>query len=418
MDSSLLNHIDHLRQPLLECASKHGTPLYVFEQNAVTKSLREFESAFQQANVPVHIYYAIKSNPYSGILETLSAAGVGLDASSTRELRAALAAGSAPIIFTGPAKTDKEFALILEHPDRVTVNLETEREMHLLQRMAKEKNVRIRCGIRVITSAHSAWGKFGQPLQQLSLFFQLAKECPNLTLCGIHFHLSWNETATPYVKALEEVGAYVQKELSEADRASIEYVDIGGGFIPDTLEGDYPWNPELRASSALVGTKLSSILNPKNKKRYIPTNTMPLGDIAMELSDAFQNFILPHLPNAKLCAEPGRYLSQNCMHILLSLVDKKSDTMVITDGGNNIIGWEKYQFFTYTPIFNLTHFSLTQEIPLLIYGSLCTPDDIWGYYLYCSDFQEVDILCLPYQGAYTYTLAQEFIREVPSIVNM
>ena len=83
-----------------------------------------------------------------------------------------------------------------------------------------------------------------------------------------------------------------------------------------------------------------------------------------------------------------------------------------------MIGWEKYQFFNYVPIFNLTNFSITKEIPFILYGSLCTPDDIWGYYFYGDKIEKNDIFLLPFQGAYTYTLAQNFIKEIPQVYNL
>ena len=47
---------------------------------------------------------------------------------------------------------------------------------------------------------------------------------------------------------------------------------------------------------------------------------------------------------------------------------------------------------------------------------LCTPHDLWGYYLRGRAVRLGDLLCMPFQGAYTYTLAQRFIRPVPPVV--
>ena len=100
-------------------------------------------------------------------------------------------------------------------------------------------------------------------------------------------------------------------------------------------------------------------------------------------------------------------------------MDIKNEKTGIADGGNNMIGWEKHQFFYYTPFFNLSQFTDKKEIPFVTYGSLCMPDDIWGYFLFTAGQpKEGDILLLPYQGAYTYTLAQNFIREVPKVYDM
>ena len=106
------------------------------------------------------------------------------------------------------------------------------------------------------------------------------------------------------------------------------------------------------------------------------------------------------------------------MHMIFTIIDKKTDQMGIVDGGNNMIGWEKYQYFAYAPLFDLTHFSFEREIPFVTYGSLCTPNDLWGYYLHCSSVEEGDVIALPWQGAYTYTLAQEFIKPIPPVAHL
>ncbi|MBU0458992.1 alanine racemase [Patescibacteria group bacterium] len=416
MNQELLHRIQVLRQPLIAIADKYNTPLYVYDPKEVRRSYGEFDSAFRDVGESVEIFYAIKSNPCSLLLKTVVEQGAGLDASSHRELKLALEAGAKRIIYTGPAKKERDFELILDHADCITVNLETVRELTLLAEMAKKRKTKIRCGLRIITNNQSGWTKFGLPLNQLREFYDKASAFPEIEFCGIHFHISFNTNPDNYVRTLEEVAKYLTEQFSNDERQQFTYLDIGGGIYPvNTWEGYYPWNKDLEHAACPTGT-LDMILNDEYHPRYIPMQITPVKDFASAIVLAMQNHIRPALPNAKMYLEPGRYLSQNSLHILLSITDIKEQSICITDGGNNMIGWEKYQHFWYTPVFNLTHFSVEREIPSLLYGSLCTPDDIWGYYLYCSDVQEGDLICLPYQGAYTYTFAQEFIREIPDVV--
>ena len=90
--------------------------------------------------------------------------------------------------------------------------------------------------------------------------------------------------------------------------------------------------------------------------------------------------------------------------------------MVITDAGTNAIGWERFEI-DYCPILNLTRPSL-QERECNILGSLCTPHDIWGYSYWGKDIQEGDILMIPEQGAYTYSLRQHFIKPLPQVITL
>ena len=101
------------------------------------------------------------------------------------------------------------------------------------------------------------------------------------------------------------------------------------------------------------------------------------------------------------------------MHLLMSVVDKKSDDLVITDAGTNAVGWERFET-DYFPVLNLSR-PLLSEKPCQVLGSLCTPNDIWGYNYWGEDIRIGDVLMIPNQGAYTYSLRQYFIKAPPKV---
>jgi len=114
--------------------------------------------------------------------------------------------------------------------------------------------------------------------------------------------------------------------------------------------------------------------------------------------------------------EPGRWLCHDAVHMLVKVVDKKAENIVITDGGTNMVGWDRFEtdFF---PVMNLTRPS-TEEHECAVYGSLCTPHDIWGYSYFGEGIENGDMLLIPTQGAYTFSLRQEFIKSVPKFVEL
>jgi diaminopimelate decarboxylase len=57
-----------------------------------------------------------------------------------------------------------------------------------------------------------------------------------------------------------------------------------------------------------------------------------------------------------------------------------------------------------------------REIRNNIFGSLCTPDDIWGFSVFGAGIETGDILLIPDQGAYTYSLRQSFIKPKSRVV--
>ncbi|HDS15911.1 MAG TPA: decarboxylase, partial [Proteobacteria bacterium] len=113
---------------------------------------------------------------------------------------------------------------------------------------------------------------------------------------------------------------------------------------------------------------------------------------------------------------PGRWLCNDTMHLLLQVIDRKEIDLAITDAGTNSIGWERF-VWDYFPILNLSRPAL-EERPCEIMGSLCTPDDLWGNSYWGEDLKAGDYLLIPNQGAYTYSLRQQFIKTAAPVVNL
>ena len=410
--------IERLRPIMRAIAQDHPTPLYVYDSDEVRKNYRAFVAAFQAQHIPMDVYYATKSNPYIGVLRTVVEEGGGLDISSPRELALALEAKAKRIIFTGPAKSEADFRAILPLADRIMVNLESLRELRLLSRIASEAGQTIRCGVRVCCRHQQHWKKFGIALETLSAFLQEARTLAGIRCCGIHYHVSHDGTPERSVQTIDELGEILKQDLSPEELQHLEYLDIGGGFAPHEFEGKHSWNPEQETLLISEGLDVENLLRENITDRYITDTIVPIEEFVAQIGSALRRSIFSLQPNIHIFTEPGRYLCHSAMHMLLTLVEKKSKTMGIADGGVNMVGWEKYECYYYVPIFNLTHFSLNTEIPFLLYGSLCTPDDVWGYSVHCSSIKEGDVVWLPYQGAYTFTTAATFIRDIPPVIDL
>lgn len=392
---------------------------YLYQRVLAEQNMAQFKAAFAHLPKGINIFFAAKSNPYIGLLKTVVGAGEGIDVSSVRELDLALAAGAKKIIYTGPAKTESDFEQILQKAPQAIIHLESLRELKLLNTIAQRENLVITCGIRIYAESQSDWNKFGTPLSGLRAFFEAAQECQYIDIKGLHFHISMNKSANAYVSTLTTVADYCEKNFSLEERSSFSFLDIGGGFSPHECEALYTWNPDQHFLYYPAKSPLKKILNDEYQPRTLAVSHIPIEKIAAEIVSVFVQRVSKVLPNVQLYAEPGRFICHNVMHILLRLVDLKSPNIGITDGGTNMIGWEKYQFSAYSPVFNISQFSTAREIPFLTYGSLCTPDDIWGYYLYSKgDPQPEDQFLIPFQGAYTYTLAQDFIKGIPTVFDV
>ena len=398
------------RSAILDVAATRPTPFYLFDEQGFAQALDGFAGAFGEHIAGHRPFYAVKSNHHPLVVEAAVRRGFGLDVSSGRELAQALAGEPCPILFSGPAKSVADLELSLVHADRTTINLDSFRELERLGELTARQGRSIRAGVRVSTDHHGAWSKFGIPLADLPRFWRAARAYPGVSLEGIQFHLSWNRDAQPYEAILADLGAALARDLTAEERAGIAFIDIGGGYRPHRLEGyfpgDHPLGALIQAADAHYGEE-SAFVDP-----YYIKPSIPVPDYARAIGAAIDRHLRPQLSCAYY-SEPGRVVSTFAMHIVLRVVDKKSDELVIVDGGINMVGWEKY-LATYCPVVNLTR-PARSEIRVRLGGSLCDCEDVWGFHLYGEGVEEGDVLVVPFQGAYGFSTAQEFIRPVPAV---
>jgi diaminopimelate decarboxylase len=392
------------REVLLESASRFGTPQYFFDEPSLALQIGKFQKAFSHYLNRYRIFYALKSNSFAGICERVVKAGMGLDVSSEFELTAALETGCRDIIFSGPGKTDEELVLAIRHRQRVTLLLDSMGELERLSEILKREEYHeesLKVGIRVRNTQQGIWNKFGIPLRDLALFLEKAATVKGVEPCGVQFHTSWNLNPSAQVTMLNEIGSHIRKHVPVSLWQSLRFLDVGGGFWPEQGE----W---LKPQNTLKGKALQ-LLDPaaRFRLRHYYLSAMPLDHFAREIAGALSRQG-PPLSDAEVWAEPGRWISTPAMHILLRVVDKKDSRTVITDGGTNLLGWER-PLSEFVPVINLTKPSLREQ-SFRIYGSLCTPHDIWGGSIFGDTIDRGDILVVPDQGAYTYSLRQSFIK--------
>ncbi len=397
----LKNYVEGLlarKEFFLRAAAEHGTPLYLFEPEILRRRAAEFTDAFTAVLPDVRVFYAVKSNNHPEVARILAGAGLGLDVSSGEELKTALEAGASEIVFSGPGKTEEELSLAAACRDRVTVLLDSPGEMERLNRIAAG-GPPVRSGVRLTGDERALWAKFGVPFSDLPGFWRAASGMKNLRLRGCQFHTSWNLGPENHIACLEKLGR-VLEGMEGRFRKEVEFVDIGGGFWVE--DGEWLHRPD------------GGQVNPDNRDRdpleHFHRPAAPITVFAERIGSAFREEILSRTP-ARLCLEPGRWICHPAVQILLRVEDKKSAGLAITDGGTNAVGWEWYES-EYFPVINLSRPSV-KEFPCRVLGSLCTPHDVWGYSCHGKGIETGDILLLPNQGAYTYSLRQRFIKPLP-----
>lgn len=397
------------KKSILSTARKHPTPFYLFDQQSLDAGVNSFTAAFGRLAPKQNIFYAIKSNPYVPVLKTAVRHGLGLDVSSGTELSLAVDAKAKKILFNGPGKTAAELGLALKHRSIVTVNIDSFAELKTLGNLTSTRKQRIRAGVRMInTTSHGAWSKFGVPLEQLEVFWRAAARYQNISLQGIHFHNSWNANAAPYVETIRTIAAFLKR--SPRIRRQLKFIDIGGGFWPYRVDGYYPW---LLPAGEIIRTAHATLKTAAPfTDRYYLSESVPLATYAREIKRAVDAYLSP-LGDYQYYLEPGRSISYPAFHIVMRVADVKGANYGIADAGTNIVGLDTYEY-VYHPLINLTHFG-TKEITFELFGSLCTPDDVFGHYCYATKMAAGNLIVIPNQGAYTYNTAQPFIKDIAPV---
>ncbi|MDA0336406.1 MAG: alanine racemase [bacterium] len=398
------------RASLLEAAQRFGTPLYVVHADLLQQQANRFTAAFSRPGLTSRVHYAFKANPSAVVVNTLRQAGIAADVSSGLELELALRSGFERVVFSGPAKTDIDLENAVLAADRVTVHLDSFAELERLQVIAGRLSRSIRAGVRLSLAAHGAWTKFGLPPMALPEFVQRASACPQVDLQGVQFHLSWQRDGDGYARTLADLGPLLR---FNAPAGGWRFVDVGGGFYPEDDEAVYPWRTPQGRLQVLLGLAVDGPAVDWNG-RYLVHTVQPIETIAAAVIEAFGQHVDAGDRGVELWLEPGRYLANPSVTILLQVADVKSPEVAITDGGTNLLGWERLEE-EHVPLLNLTRPASSQRHGR-VYGSLCTPHDVWGYTCYAEDLQVGDILALPAQGSYVQTLQQAFIKPIAATV--
>jgi diaminopimelate decarboxylase len=224
---------------LSELAAEWGTPLYVYNGDAIRQRYDELTSAL--APVPHLIAYSVKANGNIGVLRTLGEQGAGADIVSAGELHRALHAGipSNRIVFSGVGKTVIELAAALDAEIRC-FNVESEGELRALSELAaasgREAPIALRVNPNIETPTPHAYTrtghaatKFGVPAEDALRLYRLAAALPGIRVVGVDAHIgSQILEVEPFRRAVLHLLALV--EQLRAEGMEIQLLDLGGGL--------------------------------------------------------------------------------------------------------------------------------------------------------------------------------------------
>ncbi|KPZ56052.1 PLP-dependent decarboxylase [Pseudoalteromonas sp. P1-25] len=367
LSTPIKNAVNTLTQQL-------DTPFFVYDLDKLNAHLARLV-----AQTDVKLWYAVKANPLSKVIQCLDNAGFNFDVASKGELEQVLAQGisSQRVLNTGPAKSPKQIKHFIERGVRIFV-AESLNQVHWLNQQAQLQNTQLQVLLRV----QLRWPEGEKnPLGGDSLTpFGLGcdewqalntGDYPALSFDGLHIFQWGNMLSTQKLSELWSQMIAPLTALASNLNVNLKILDLGGGlgipYIPNdaTLE----WNELI---TALAKIKKGAGVD----------------ELWMEL---------------------GRYAVGECGHYANPVVECKQNygqQQVILTGGINHLLRPAVTSQDFPAA--LLRESTAPEQAMSLYGPLCTALDCLGEHTLPSDLNEQDWLVFSQCGAYGFTESMPF----------
>jgi len=357
-------------------ANKYDTPLYVYDFEHFTNQYNELKKAFK-ARKSI-IAYAIKANSNLSVIRHFASLGSGADCVSIGEVKRALLAGvdKYKIIFSGVGKREDEIVEALQK-DILMINVESEAEMKLIEKVAKDLGKVARISIRVnpnidpkthpyiSTGLHE--NKFGVDIEVAKGMYIYAKRSEFLNPVGIHFHIGSQLTELEPIKEASEIVANLVRSL-KAINVDIKFFDIGGGLG--------------------IRYKDEELIKPYDYAQAILSTLSGL--------------------DVTIICEPGRFLVGNGGWFITRVLYEKVNgdkRFVIVDGAmNDLIRPSLYN--AYHKIEVLTDNKEVSKANIV--GPICESGDFFAKDILLPKTKPGDIVVIHSAGAYGFTMASNY----------
>ena len=368
--------------PITEIAETHGTPLFVYNAEAIESQLSNLRQALPQR---FNVCYSVKANPNPIFMKLFLAQGCGLEIASIGEYERAIQAGCPPeqILFAGPGKTEAELHAVISQGIG-EIHAESLTELERLGRISRELGKQTNVAVRVNPTSEAQGGAmqmggkpapFGIDEENLEQALDLIAADSHLQFHGIHLFvgtqvLKHEVLITQYRKGLEiahHAAQYMDTPLST--------LDFGGGLgIP------YFGN---ETALDLEGLRVG------------------LQQLMEEIDGD------PYLANTQFLLEPGRFLAGPCGVYVARVNDIKvsrGKKFAILDGGmhhhlaasGNLGQVIKRNY----PVAVLNKLEQPVEDAIDVVGPLCTPLDTLARNISLPEVAIGDLVGIFQSGAY------------------
>ncbi len=204
-----------------------STPVVICSKEQIAYNLHNFLKCFS-IKVP-QVYFPVKVNHDTAILQFLKDLGAGFEISSAGELDLLknIQADPEKIIFSNPVKIPEHIRKAYEYGVNTFV-FDSESELAKLRQCAPASNVCLRIAVPNKGAEWKLERKFGAKPQEAYSLMKMAIDY-GLRPVGISFHVGWNNTIAETFQEAMNIAAQVTTALEEKG-IKLNFLNIGGGF--------------------------------------------------------------------------------------------------------------------------------------------------------------------------------------------
>jgi diaminopimelate decarboxylase len=283
------------------------TPFYAYDRSLLRARVAALRGVLPRT---VKLHYAMKANPMPAVVGLMAGLVDGIDVASAGELKVALDAGANPleISFAGPGKRDAELRQAVA--SRVLINLESFREVAVLEAICGELGLSARVAVRVnpdfeLKGSGMKMGggpkQFGVDVEQIpELLASIGRA--GLAFEGFHLFAGSQNLRSESICESQQKSYELALRLAQHAPAPVRFLNLGGGF-------GIPYFPgEQRLDLAPIGDNLARLVQRAQTE----------------------------LPDAALVIELGRYLVGEAGVYVARIVDRKvsrGQVYLVADGG-------------------------------------------------------------------------------------
>ena len=356
------------------------TPFYFYDLGLLRNTLELYTKETRKFNYSAH--YALKANANERILSLIKSYGLGADCVSGNEVSLALKVGFSPekVVYAGVGKSDKEIITALKG-GIFSFNCESIPEIDVINNLSAGlgKIAKISLRINPDIDAHThkyistgrAQDKFGISPWMFESVLTTIKNCANIELIGLHFHVGSQITDFHVFEMLCDRVNELQGWFRDHGVLP-KNINLGGGLGIDYLDPDSNPIPDF--------SNFFRIIN-QNLKVY---------------------------PGQTIHFEPGRAIIAQCgsliSRVLYVKMGKGKKFAILDAGMNDLIRPALYQ--ASHKLQNLT--STGRVMRYDVVGPICESSDRFGKNIPLPKTDRGDIVAIRSAGAYGQVMSMKY----------